>query len=238
MPDSLSGLIALVFLLTPGFLYVLADENRRLPAQRTAFNETSRVVVASIGSLVLTALAFLAWEWLAPWTVVHIDQLVEDPSRYFDAHPVRSALGALAIFIGVCAIAFSFGKWGQGLLHTVFSGPHKRQVSWNSLFKRPELEDLRAVATCYLKSGEVLRGYVETYTTDPIESLDRSLVLGPPIVFGPPSGPLQALATGYVTVSAHDLTWMHVEYADDDALTFEGFPDLDTVEFDEDLEEA
>jgi hypothetical protein len=233
MPDSLSGLTVLVFLITPGFIYVLADERRRLPIRRSPFNETTRVVVASVGALVLAAAGIVLWELLPTPTLVNVEDLLTSPSAYTEADPVRAS-GALAmLFLGACAVAFTVGKWGQRPLHAVFSGPHGRESSWYTLMgDAPADGEAPPMVSCYLKSGEVVRGRVGTYTSDPTESLDRSLILIAPIVIGRPESGHKVLGTGAVTITAHEISWLHVEYGEEDDIVYVGLPEREEVNWD------
>lgn len=232
MPSSLPGVVVFLALLAPGFLYVLLDEGQRPQPKVSVFRETVRVVVASVGAFSIALLVFAVVRWTWPWLTIDVRRFLKQPNAYVQNNHERFFVAALALVAIAMSVAYLVGRFCGPLLQKVISADLVDESSWMHAFeleKGLEERGYVAVATCYLTSGQTVRGVVESYAVDPIETQDRGLVLLAPLVVGDLASPT-LLPAGRAVLTGHDIDWIHVEYALPDSVDMTVKTDLPSIE--------
>ena len=214
VPSTWLTVVLFLLLVSPGLLFDLLAARRRTGPVESAFHETSRIVLASLG-FTAAALAVLALVGAV------VPGLLPDPKGLFDpngAYPVDhwpAVVGALAAESVLAHGAVLLVHWR--LARRV--GTRIRPVSaWTALFRRDRPKGHRPYVRLRLAGGIVYTGSVLSFTSD-LPLADRELVLGPPLYSKTGDRPLTPLPADYtrVLIRGAMIETMAVEYrASDD----------------------
>jgi hypothetical protein len=140
---------------------------------------------------------------------------VRDPHAYAISHYTLLAWWALILLVSACLFAFFVAYFEvPRLLEPLFSsadGVHFESAWW-TLFERPDAEDRFKRVTCYLTDQTVIEGTVYVYNPSVEETEERDLALGGPFYVEEPDGRRRRFEEGAIVVPASRLTWMHVDY--------------------------
>ena len=209
VPSSWLTVVLFLLLVSPGLLFDLLAARRRTGAVESAFHETSRIVLASLGFTVL-ALGVLAVVGAVFPGLLPDPKGLLDPNGLYAADHVPAVAGALT--------AESVLAHGAALLtHWVLArrgGATIRPVSaWTALFRRDLPEGHRAYVRLRLTGGLVYTGSVLSFTSD-LPLADRELVLGPPLYSKTGDRPLTPLPPDYtrILIRGAMIETMAVEY--------------------------
>lgn len=77
---------------------------------------------------------------------------------------------------------------------------------------RHEHPDRYRRVTCYLLDGTRVRGGLKSFNPSADETEDRELILAGPVRITASDGQRRWLKTGYLTVSARQIQYLHVDY--------------------------
>ncbi|MFJ9294037.1 DUF6338 family protein [Streptomyces asoensis] len=221
IPTSVAGLMLLLVLALPGYVYHRALA-RHVPGRvYTAFQELVSILFASVVVDVVVVAALEAGSRLDLWFSPSFRALVGRPQAYATVHFDAVAVwGAVAMAIA-CALAYAAGagRWSKSLPRTVRQRWDDRarrlepQISsWWLLFR--EHPDAEVYVGCVLEDGTYLAGVLHSYSRVPMEHGDRELTLRGDILYRPP-GETEASVlpqVNAVAVSARRLSFLTVSY--------------------------
>jgi hypothetical protein len=209
LPSTWLSLVLFILLIAPGLLFDLLAEGRRVGVKESAFRETGRVVLASLGfSTVGVVAVALVRTVHAPW-MPDPRLLLLNSHMYLAAH-YTSVFWAL-LLEGAVALAASAGV--HAYLTKNASGPPLRATSlWSAALSEALPAGTVAHARVRLESGAVYLGQVVHYTAD-LELADRELVLGPPLFSKTGDRPLEPVPdVGRVILVGSRIESIGVEY--------------------------
>lgn len=218
-PNTFVGLLLFLWLVTPGFVFSWLAGRRRAQASETAFQEVSRIVLASaafstIASLLLAgvnALLGLAGHGLDLARAVTADQ------PYLRDHIGALAIALLLQVVLACALAL-----GTDFLIRWRTSKHNERpplrLRAESAWTQPLAQRLAGASPrvwVRLKSGIELRGKVASVTHD-IPIADRELVLTMPLHIQRIEGPRQELKWQWIVVQGSDIEALAIKYERDE----------------------
>jgi hypothetical protein len=209
VPSTWLTVVLFLLLVSPGLLFDLLAARRRTGAVESAFHETSRIVLASLGFTVV-ALAILAAVGAATSGLLPDPKGLLDPDGVYLADHWPTVIGALAAESVLAHGAVLLAHW----LLVRRNGATIRPVSaWTALFRRDLPAGHRPYVRLRLTGGIVYTGSVLSFTSD-LPLADRELVLGPPLFSKMGDGTLSALPPGYrrVLIRGAMIETMAVQY--------------------------
>lgn len=224
MPTTLSGLLIFVVLLAPGFLYVIVTDQG--PFTRTApsvLRETASIALVSLLCDLLALGLYVPVAAMSSGRLASLQELVQDGESLWAEDRVTILITALFLLLGACLVALTLAGLVNNtsgfktlkvrkLISWVLPAKGARTESawWGVLHReRPEL--YRRV-TCYLLDGTRVRGWLRTFNPAANETEDRELILAAPIRVTSSNGAHRPIRSGYITVSARQIQFLHVDY--------------------------
>lgn len=218
-PSTLLGLLLFLWLVTPGFLFSLLAGRRRAAAKVSVFQETARVVLASVA---FTSLAAAVAYLMINGTDVSVDlgRLIGEGRPYLGQH--YRAVGA---FLGLqivvaCALAVLVDRIEIWRIRkaTDQAPPRLAQESaWDRPLSRIPAGS-RPQVWLRLSSGIELSGAVAAFGHE-IDVRDRELVLKDPIEIHYPEKAIQPVHHQRIVVQGADIKFVAVQYVDDENAT-------------------
>ncbi|MDR7358949.1 DUF6338 family protein [Paeniglutamicibacter sulfureus] len=178
MPTEPLAAAIYIFFLMPGIAYLFQSEKHRATRRRSAFRETSAVVVSSaiclLVPLVFLAVATFPFPALRPYFAGFLSRsdviFYADPVGYFLALIFFLCLATLLGFIlGTSRV--------QTWLRNIGGKPliDRDRSGWTKTFEA--MGPAIVVASLQLKTGTWIQGEVASYNTTPEDTDERSLVL-------------------------------------------------------------
>jgi Family of unknown function (DUF6338) len=218
VPGTWLTVVLFLLLVSPGLLFDLLAVRRRTGAVESAFHETSRIVLSSLGftALALAVLAVVAA--IFPGLLPDPKGLLDPDGRYAADHwPV--VIGALA---AESVLAHAAALLTHGILVRRGGATIRPMSAWTALFRRDRPKGHRPYVRLRLTGGIVYTGTVVSFTSD-LPLADRELVLGPPLYSKTGDRPLSPLPPDYtrVLIRGAMIETMAVEYRPSD----DGEPD-------------
>lgn len=207
LPDSLISLVAFLLLIAPGLLFDILSARRRAVRKDSAFTEVSRIVLWSLlfGAVSLGIVSLLSLA--LPDVVFEITSVVSRESGYSGEDRLRLAWTVVAMAALACGQAYALHRW-------LMRG--RRPLRLVSVWEKILKDDIPKTDSCYvrvgLSSGESFAGIVTDFAAD-IETGDRELVLGLPIVYWSSSGTKKLLTPVWQRVVIHEreVRWITVQ---------------------------
>ena len=223
MPSSLIGLLIAIVTLIPGFVYYTI-RRQLVPTRRLSRTmEVAGFIVVAITSnaiilITIVLIRLLPWNPRVPSSLT---QVLQDPAEYLLANDTRLAMVAILTFIvGPPALAAVFAyrvppfkplskRLGPAIADT--SG-------WFHAFESKKPNNSSVYVVCELRDGGSVGGRLDWFNTDPEESTQRDMVLGPPL------GVVRSIGGEFVeipgnisriVVSAPDIRYVYVSYVAD-----------------------
>lgn len=214
-PSTLAGLLLFLWVVTPGFLFSLLAGRRRAAAKTSVFQETARVVLASVAFSSLAAAAASIVVTRARESV-DLGRLIGEGRPYLSQHyqTVGAFLGLqLAVACSLAVLVNLFEIWRiRGA--TDQAPPRLTQESaWDRPLGRLPAGS-RAQVWLRLPSGIELTGAVAAFGHE-IDVRERELVLKDPIEIRYPDKPVQPVAHQRVIVQGADVEFLAVQYVED-----------------------
>lgn len=215
-PNTLLGLLMFLWLVSPGFLFTLLAGRRRAAAKESAFQETARVVLASVAfSSLGAAVAVL----VLSGTHVDVDpgRLIGEGRPYLGQHyrAVGAFLGLqIVIACGLAGLA-NLIEIGRVSRATEQAPPRLTQESaWDRPLGRFPTGS-RPQVWLRLTSGIELRGIVAAFGHE-IDVQERELVLRDPIEIRYPEKAMLPVHEQRVVVQGADIEFLAVQYIEEE----------------------
>lgn len=178
MPTEPLATVIYVFLLVPGIAYLFQSEKHRSSRRRSAFRETSTVVVASavclLIPLVIWALISIPFPALRPVLAASLSGL----AVAFEAQPIEYFLGIVGYLCVATLFGFLFGTPQlQKLVADVGGKPaiERDQSGWIRAFDA--MDKAVILVSLQLKSGTWIQGRLGSYSATSEDTDERALVL-------------------------------------------------------------
>jgi hypothetical protein len=213
VPSSWLTVVLFLLLVSPGLLFDLLAARRRTGPSESAFHETSRIVLASLGFTAVALAVLTVVGLLAPGLLPDPKGLL-DPSGVYPADHWPAVLGAV---VAEAAVAHGAAV----LVHWLLARRRKATIrpvsAWTAVFRRHCPPKHHAYVRLRLAGGVVYTGTVLGFTSDqPLA--DRELVLGPPLYSKTGDRPLAQLPSDYtrVVIRGAMIETMAVEYRPSD----------------------
>jgi hypothetical protein len=222
IPSGLSGVLAFIVLLWPGFAYNSVRSRRRPDRQLTTLQETAVIVTASVTAVVLTAVPFGIIRAIWPGVTPDLRSLLFRPRPYLQAHYVSTGwwaaafmavaiLGAVGIAEAQSSARLADVRW----LHWLARPADPSAMSaWWIPFSAHGLGKVEVHVGCTLGDGSYVTGRLHSYSKQGTDAPDRDLVLRAPISVraagGQQSQEIQRAAL--MAISARNIVTMTVTY--------------------------
>jgi len=212
LPSTLVGLVIAIAYLIPGFLYTI-QLRRQLPQRSlTPLTEISSFV--TISTLANSfAFGFFAVVRLSYSKHMPDLGLMLSQGTTYVAHRPGFVIGWALIFLLVACLFAIILSWIviDSPLLTILAPAFADTSAWNQLFSEEVPPGHIPYAGCSLRDGSYLGGYVDWYSTEVVESGDRSLALAYPIVVIRSDGSKEENIQRLV-VSASEIILLRVSY--------------------------
>jgi hypothetical protein len=228
IPSGLTGVLAFVVLLWPGFVYNSIRGRRRPARQLTSLQETIVVVTASLTAVAITGVLFGVIRLIWPGRTPDVRSLLFQPHTYLQAHYVATAWWASAFIVvavfGAAGVAFAQASTrlgATGLFRLLAPLPDPSSMSsWWIAFSGRDLAREEIHVGCALDDGSFISGRLHSYSQLAADSADRDLVLRAPLsVRAAGSSQAQPIErAALMTVSARNIVSITVTYVRKPAL--------------------
>jgi hypothetical protein len=213
VPSTFSGLVLFLISLAPGFVYSAARDARFPERTSTAFRETTRVVLASIGFDVVALGVFALVRTALPSATPDISRWIGTGWRY-----VRADYGVILLWAAVILLLAMGLALAAARVLPRRSRPLASESAWWLQFRLfPEEVGAAAVHVgCELVDGSHVSGTLRTFAHKSDETGDRELILVAPLRYRPaPSTPATTLSGHQLlSISARHIKFLTVTYLD------------------------
>lgn len=198
MPSTLVGLLIFVISLAPGFVFLLALENRLPPRQLSTFRET--ISIAAVGLLCdfVALLVFSLAHQILPKFTPDVGELIRSPGPYWQQNYDLILRWSAGLFALACLIGLVLGRvWNSSAL--------SETSGWWSLFETAyvqakKLGAVSLVVYCELTDKSLVAGPIRSWSLNGRDGPDRDLVLQAPIY----------RRTGEVVAASQGMTEAHL----------------------------
>ncbi len=224
MPTTLTGLLIFVVLLAPGFLYVIVTEQG--PFTRTApsvLRETASIALVSLLCDLVALGMYMPAAAMSDGRLASLRELVEAGESLWAEDRVTVLITALCLLLAACLVALTLAglvnntsgfdalKVRKPISWVLPAKGARTESAWWGVLHR-ERPDLYRRVTCYLLDGTRVRGWLKSFNPAVDETEDRELILAAPIRITSSNGARRPIETGYITVSARQIQFLHVDY--------------------------
>ncbi|MFE3717446.1 DUF6338 family protein [Streptomyces cyaneofuscatus] len=221
MPTNLAGLVLLVALSLPGYVYYRAAD-RHLPERlHTAFQELMSILFVSVAIDIAVVTLLGCGSALGLWYGPDLPGLLDNPTRYVIRNFPEMVLWSLAALATAVALAYVLGSrwWARRLPSRWTSRWQERsrllepqKSAWWLIFR--EHPDAVVHLGCVLEDGSYLAGQLHSFSRSPVESGDRDLTLRGDISYRAPGDSTVAVLpqVNAVVISARHLVFVTVSY--------------------------
>ena len=173
IPTSVTGLLLLVAVLAPGYLWVLYTERRFVRPNRTGIQEVAELLVVGVVATTSAAVSLLGVAELFDKAPT-LAELAKQRGSYFEAHPWLTVIGVSVVVLLAC-----LGSWFVAWL---MFRKQEANISHTSAWHRTlgvGAKDQPVRVAVDLKDGRTVEGYVWVYDLETSDS--RSIALQRPI---------------------------------------------------------
>jgi Family of unknown function (DUF6338) len=170
IPSTLTGVLAFLASVGPGYVYVRIAEQWRPYVQRTPLREAAEIVVSgSLATLVAVVVALIFGN-LTGFLDLH--ELAVHPGHYLVESPENAGLALLIVALVSYGLAWALATNAPGKGSRVFP-----DSGWYAAFERKRPRDHAIVATAELRDGRKLTGLVKAFTAEQMPVDERELTL-------------------------------------------------------------
>lgn len=213
LPSTFLGVLAFLWLVTPGFLFRLLAARRRATAAESAFYETALTVVGSVAFSTVGAGIAAAVVAISP-AQVSLGRLIVEGRAYLGRHAGSVGLFIAVQIVSACLLAWA-ADWFERQRIKDETGQDPPQLHTISAWDRPL--GVRPAGTSThvwlrLPSGIEFRGKIGGFGHE-IDVAERELVLVPPIEIRYPRQRWQPLRDWQrVVLQGSDLEFLAATY--------------------------
>lgn len=214
IPTTLTGLLILLFLLVPGFLFVTLRERHRPTRKLSVFRETGTVLTATVVSYLVPALATVLLAMCNLDFRAGFAAFLGSPTAYVEAHPFRLALiGGSWVVVGSVIAAFVLStRWMSRFI------PSNGGSAWWELFDVSHLGLVDIEVSVTLHDDTVLTGVLHSWSRDGDDHADRALVLRAPLWIQPSDAKKPvSLSAATLSVNEREIKFVSVRYLEQTA---------------------
>ncbi len=217
IPTTITGILILLVLILPGFVYVSLRERHQPSHRLSVFRETSVVLAATLVSyllpLALTILLAFLWHGFRDQLAAALSSVAAVQA----AHPFRMiAFGLCWVLLGSVVAAILASKRVSGRWTAPRGGS-----AWWALFRPKSLidegliegQDYKVGVTATLDDGSTVTGMLYSWNRDGDDRPDRDLVLQAPLwVQAADSRKVRQLDAELMSFSARSIRDISVKY--------------------------
>lgn len=220
VPSSILGLLLLVWLVTPGFVFNARTASRHARGSESAFQEASRVM---LGSVVLSSLgAAVAASVIASSARFSFDpgQLVADPRRYLADH-ISDAVLFLTVQVVIACVLAVLADAAVRVWIWVSTKQWPPRLRTEAIWSRalaPGQPGTRRQVRLRLASGIEFEGILAGFGRD-IDIADREIALEEPITVTFPGRQPEPFIWRYVTFQGPDIEFLAARHIPDDPVS-------------------
>jgi hypothetical protein len=228
IPTTLTGILLLLILLLPGFVFVTLRERHQPTRKLSIFRETSVVLAATTASYFLPAL--LTGVLVVCWPAFRSEVAagLSNPANYASHHAFRLTGATLIWVLSGTGIGAALGT--KRLAPFLLGTPGGS--AWWKLFEpnpRPVMGEFSTEVTATLDDGAVITGTLYSWNRDAEDGPDREFTLQPPLwLQGPEQEEFIELDAAAITLSARVIRYLTVRYIvadDEEAAPNTAFPE-------------
>ncbi|MEU4097441.1 DUF6338 family protein [Streptomyces sp. NPDC026673] len=220
MPTNVAGLVLLVVLALPGYVYHRAVDRHVPERVHTAFQEVLSILFVSVAIDVAVVALLMGGTAYGLWYGPDLSALLDRPGPYSLRHFSELVPWAAAALVTATAVAYGLGArwWVRCLPRSLASRWQSRsrrlepKSAWWLLFH--EHPDAAVHLGCVLTDGGYLAGRLHSFSRSPVESGDRELTLRGDITYRAPGDSTAAVLplVNAVVISARQLAFVTVSY--------------------------
>ncbi|MBF4632767.1 hypothetical protein ITJ42_16240 [Clavibacter michiganensis subsp. phaseoli] len=212
IPTTLTGILLLLILLLPGFVFVTLRERHQPTRKLSVFRETSVVLAATTASYLLPALVVTGVVWFNEAFRRDVALALSTPATYVADHPLRIAAATAAwVLVGTGIGALL----GTKRLAPFLVGTPGGSAWWKLFDPNPELVagDFTTEVTATLDDGTVVTGTLYSWNRNAEDGPDREFTLQAPLwLQTPKQRRVQELDAAAITISARTIRYITVRY--------------------------
>lgn len=226
LPSTFAGLILLLALLLPGFIYDLRLDrvvSRPAPSQ---LREFSRVVAASLACNTVALAGFVILRLVLPQDTPDISTWLRDGNSYWIDHAKLTLPWSAGVFLFACVAGFvsadtRIRKLTRKPLDWLSPGAITLESAWSSLLNMYE-DDSSVISIyigCQLNDGSYVSGSLYSLNEKVEETSDREIILTAPILFRQENqDSVVELTILFTAISARNITRLDVTHLTDKSL--------------------
>ena len=208
VPSSILGLLLLVWLVTPGFLFNARAASRHARGAESAFQEASRVMV---GSVVLSSVGTATAAAVVAGTRFTLDpeQLVAEPRRYLAEHLPDAVVFLTVQVLTACLLAL-LADGAIRLWIRITTGQPVPRLRTEAIWSRALAAGspgTRRQVRLRLSSGVEFEGILAGFGRD-LDIADREIALEEPITITYPTRAPEPFTWRYVTFQGPDIEFL------------------------------
>jgi hypothetical protein len=211
IPTTVTGILLLLVLLLPGFVFVTFREQHRPTRRLSTFRETSLVLAATTVSYAVPLLLVILLAVLVEPARAELGGALVEPLHYWHLHPFRTiAMGGLIVVTGAAVSAF-LGSSRSALL----SGTRGGSAWWEVFEPGSKLAAGKATTqvTATLDDGSEITGVLHSWNRDGEDGPDRDFVLVDPLWIQPADqSEVRRLDAESIVISARRLRYLSARY--------------------------
>ncbi|MGO2140015.1 MAG: DUF6338 family protein [Leucobacter sp.] len=177
IPTTITGIVILLLLLLPGFVFVTARERHQPSRKLSALRETSVVIAATTVSYFVPVIVAIGLALAWPGLRSTFASLLSSPQEFGADHPFR--LLALIAAFTLLASSVSYFVGSKRMARFI---PRAGGSAWWMMFEeaKPATSDSIQVSAT-LSDGTIVTGSLHSWSREAADHQDRELVLGSPI---------------------------------------------------------
>ncbi|MGQ4401730.1 DUF6338 family protein [Streptomyces hayashii] len=221
MPTNVAGLVLLVVLALPGYVYHRAVDRHMPERVYTAFQELMSILFVSVAIDVGVVGLLGCGSALGLWYGPDVQALLDLPGQYVTRHFTQMAVWSSTALLAAAGFAYVLGcRWWARYLPGAWSSRWQERArrlepqksAWWLLFR--EHPDAIVHLGCQLEDGSYLAGQLHSFSRAPVENSDRELTLRGDITYRAPGDTTAALLprVNAVVISARQLVFVTVSY--------------------------
>jgi Family of unknown function (DUF6338) len=210
IPSTVTGVLAFLASVGPGYVYVRIRETWRPQFERTPLREAAQMVVA--GSLATLVGVVVAANLADQWGFLNLTQLVQHFRSYVAMNPEDIALALGIVVVVSYGLAALVGRFAPGR-----GGRVVPDSGWYAAFERMLPANHGIKATVELLDGRKISGIIQAFTAEqgPVDERELTLVKSNDAamsVESPGGGPVATLAEDFVVLRGSDIRYVAASF--------------------------